>query len=241
MQPQSRLGDNSLVPADNHQRVGCPHVCVGPAETGSPNVNVNNQPALRVSDSGVHSQCCGPNTWVAVAGSQTVMINNLPAHRQGDADRHSRRPRLHDPGQPEHAGRRLGLSPRRQDARSRQEKQKRRPCPDRFVLSGSCRAPGLATTAQNGIGVHPWTAGRARRRRLAGRGTGSGRCDARGRRRGGRRTGSRRRGVGRAGSRSGTGAGAGVRSRAARPDIGVGRAAQVGLGRQAPRDPAARA
>jgi len=43
---------------------------------------------LRVSDTGIHSLCCGPNTWVAVAGSLTVLINNLPAHRLGDQDRH---------------------------------------------------------------------------------------------------------------------------------------------------------
>lgn len=61
---------------------------MGPAETGSPNVSVNNRPALRVSDTGSHSQCCGPNTWVAVAGSQTVSINNLQAHRLNDRDQH---------------------------------------------------------------------------------------------------------------------------------------------------------
>jgi uncharacterized Zn-binding protein involved in type VI secretion len=89
MQPQSRLGDQSLVPADNHHKCPrCAHVCVGPAETGSFNVMVNTLPALRVTDSGVHSHCCGPNTWVAVAGSKTVMINNLPAHRLGDQDMH---------------------------------------------------------------------------------------------------------------------------------------------------------
>jgi len=63
-------------------------VCVGPAETGSLNVMVNARPALRVTDTGVHSQCCGPNTWVAVMGSRTVLINNLLAHRLGDADLH---------------------------------------------------------------------------------------------------------------------------------------------------------
>ena len=89
MQPQSRLGDNYLVPADNHHQCPrCAHVCVGPAETGSPDVSANNRPALRVSDSGRHSHCCGPNTWVATAGSQTVLVNNLQAHRLGDSDRH---------------------------------------------------------------------------------------------------------------------------------------------------------
>jgi uncharacterized Zn-binding protein involved in type VI secretion len=88
MQPQSRLGDYSLVPADRHHCPRCAHVCIGPAETGSPNVMANLRPALRVSDTGVHSQCCGSNTWVAVAGSKTVIINNLQAHRLGDPDMH---------------------------------------------------------------------------------------------------------------------------------------------------------
>jgi uncharacterized Zn-binding protein involved in type VI secretion len=63
-------------------------VCIGPAETGSPDTLVNMRPALRVGDSGIHVHCCGPNTWVAVAGSSSVLINNRPAHRLGDEDMH---------------------------------------------------------------------------------------------------------------------------------------------------------
>jgi len=88
MQPQARLGDNSRVPEDSHGNPCCPHECVGPAVTGSQNVLVNSRLALRVTDNGVHSHCCGPNTWVAVQGSQTVLINNLQAHRKDDADQH---------------------------------------------------------------------------------------------------------------------------------------------------------
>jgi hypothetical protein len=55
---------------------------------GSPDVRVNNQPALRVDDTGVHSSCCGPNTWKAVTGSNVVLINNKPAHRLFDDDEH---------------------------------------------------------------------------------------------------------------------------------------------------------
>jgi uncharacterized Zn-binding protein involved in type VI secretion len=55
---------------------------------GSPNVNVNTRPALRVGDNGVHAACCGPNTWVAKTGSGTVFINGQAAHRFGDADQH---------------------------------------------------------------------------------------------------------------------------------------------------------
>ena len=56
--------------------------------TGSPDVFVNNQPALRVTDTGVHMTCCGSNTWVAMKGSNSVLINNQPAHRLFDFDMH---------------------------------------------------------------------------------------------------------------------------------------------------------
>ena len=82
------MGDQSLVPADTHFKWDCPHVCIGPAETGSPDTFVNGLPALRVTDTGIHALCCGPNTWIAIAGSSTVLINNLPAHRLLDADMH---------------------------------------------------------------------------------------------------------------------------------------------------------
>jgi uncharacterized Zn-binding protein involved in type VI secretion len=88
MPPQGRVGDLSQVPADAHGCPACPHPCVGPATKGSPTVKVNKMPALRVTDTGVHAACCGPNTWVAQAGSATVFINNLKAHRQGDTDTH---------------------------------------------------------------------------------------------------------------------------------------------------------
>ncbi len=88
MPPQSRLGDKSQVPADAHGCPACPHPAVGPAIVGSPNVNVNSRPALRVGDTGVHAACCGPNTWEAKVGSGTVFINNKAAHRNGDMDKH---------------------------------------------------------------------------------------------------------------------------------------------------------
>ena len=88
MPPAGRLTDDSLVAADAHGCIACPHPCVGPAISGSPNVLINSLPALRVTDKGVHAACCGPNTWTAVAGSGTVLINSLPAHRLGDADKH---------------------------------------------------------------------------------------------------------------------------------------------------------
>ena len=88
MPEQCRLSDKSEIQADAHGCPGCPHHCVGPAMQGSPNVNVNNRPAIRVTDTGVHAACCGPNTWKATQGSSKVKINGLAAHRKGDMDTH---------------------------------------------------------------------------------------------------------------------------------------------------------
>jgi uncharacterized Zn-binding protein involved in type VI secretion len=88
MPPQGRVGDLSQVPADVHGCPACPHPCIGPATKGSPTVKVNKLPALRVTDSGIHAACCGPNPMYAQAGSATVFIPSLKAHRQGDADTH---------------------------------------------------------------------------------------------------------------------------------------------------------
>jgi len=88
MPGQGRLGDKSQTPADSHGCLSCPHTAVGPAVSGSPDVNVNGRPALRVGDSGVHAACCGPNTWTAQSGSGTVFINGKPAHRMNDVDQH---------------------------------------------------------------------------------------------------------------------------------------------------------
>jgi uncharacterized Zn-binding protein involved in type VI secretion len=88
MPPQGRLNDKSFVPADVHGCPACPHPCIGPAVTGSPDTMVNYRPALRVTDQGIHAACCGPNQWIAITGSRTVFINFLPAHRLGDMDMH---------------------------------------------------------------------------------------------------------------------------------------------------------
>jgi len=85
---QGRLGDTSKVQADVHGCPACPHTCVGPAIVGSSDVVVNDRPALRVTDVGMHAACCGPNMWTAFKGSPTVLINNLKAHRKGDDDLH---------------------------------------------------------------------------------------------------------------------------------------------------------
>jgi uncharacterized Zn-binding protein involved in type VI secretion len=88
MPGQGRLGDRSMAEADAHGCPACPHSVIGPAVQGSPDVLVNGKPALREGDPGVHSPCCGPNSWKAAAGSATVIINGKPAHRIGDQDQH---------------------------------------------------------------------------------------------------------------------------------------------------------
>lgn len=88
MPRQGRLGDKANVALDVHGCPACPHPAIGPAIQGSPDVNVNRRPALRVDDPGIHSACCGKNTWTATKGSLTVFINGRGAHRMGDETRH---------------------------------------------------------------------------------------------------------------------------------------------------------
>ncbi|MBI4890142.1 MAG: hypothetical protein HY821_05915 [Acidobacteria bacterium] len=87
-QPVSRKSDRSFVPQDSHNRSCCTHAAIGPAVEGSQNVIVNSLPALRVGDAGVHSTCCGPNTWLAKTGSSTVLVNGRRIHRLKDIDQH---------------------------------------------------------------------------------------------------------------------------------------------------------
>ena len=58
MPGQGRLGDLSQIQACAHGCPACPHPAVGPAIIGSPDVNVNKMPALRVDDTGMHAICC---------------------------------------------------------------------------------------------------------------------------------------------------------------------------------------
>lgn len=88
MPGQGRLGDKANAPLDSHGCPACPHPALGPAIQGSPDVNVNKRPALRVDDPGIHAACCGTNTWTATKGSLTVFINGKGAHRMGDQNRH---------------------------------------------------------------------------------------------------------------------------------------------------------
>jgi uncharacterized Zn-binding protein involved in type VI secretion len=88
MPPAFRLSDLAQGQADAHGCPACPHPTVGPSIIGSPNVNVNKLPAVRVGDLGMHAVCCGPNMWQCVAGSSTVFINQIPAVRLGDQTQH---------------------------------------------------------------------------------------------------------------------------------------------------------
>src|SRR5689334_235687 len=88
MPSQGRLGDKAQAPLDAHGCPACPHPVTGPAVIGSPDVMVNNMPALRCDDTGIHAACCGTNTWTAHFGSNTVFINGKAAHRQTDITRH---------------------------------------------------------------------------------------------------------------------------------------------------------
>jgi uncharacterized Zn-binding protein involved in type VI secretion len=83
------LGDiaKTTVPHE-HGCPGCPHVCLGPAISASANVLVGGQPALRVGDMGIHTACCGPNTWVVQEGSGQVFINGSASVSIGDKTKH---------------------------------------------------------------------------------------------------------------------------------------------------------
>ncbi len=83
-----RLADLAQASADAHGCPSCPHPTTGPAIIGSPNVNVNGMPAIRLNDIGIAAVCCGPNMWTAVAGSGTVNINSKAAIRTGDTTTH---------------------------------------------------------------------------------------------------------------------------------------------------------
>lgn len=88
MPPQARVSDLANVPVDAHGCPACPHNATGPAISGSPNVMVNNLPALRDTDPGVHAVCCATNSWKANGGSGTVQINGQKAFRKDDPTQH---------------------------------------------------------------------------------------------------------------------------------------------------------
>jgi len=90
LQPAMRVGDMAELDGDSHGCPGCAHYVIGEAKTGSPNVTVNGKPWVREGvDSGVHSSCCGANTWVAQKGtSGQVFVNGQPVMRGNDRTKH---------------------------------------------------------------------------------------------------------------------------------------------------------
>ena len=90
MPAAARRTDISMCPGDSHGNICCAHSVKGPAISGSPDVLVAGEAQLRATgvDNGVHSGCCGPNTWVTLQGSTSVFVNDLPAVRLGDATTH---------------------------------------------------------------------------------------------------------------------------------------------------------
>jgi uncharacterized Zn-binding protein involved in type VI secretion len=79
-----RVSDLAKIDADAHGCPACPHATVGPATSGSPDVNINGLMAVREQDTGRHAPCCGPKLWTATKGSGTVKINGKGAMRKDD-------------------------------------------------------------------------------------------------------------------------------------------------------------
>lgn len=84
----ARMGDKAQVPADSHGCPACPHVAVGPINSGSPLVLLDGKPAARVGDTGVHAACCGANSFTIIEGDSDVLIDGKPAARRGHATQH---------------------------------------------------------------------------------------------------------------------------------------------------------
>ncbi len=83
-----RLGDKAKAEEDDHGCPSCPHTVIGPAVVGSSTVMINNKPALRLGDEGVHGSCCGSNKWRAVGGNDAILIDGQPAVCVGDLTEH---------------------------------------------------------------------------------------------------------------------------------------------------------
>jgi uncharacterized Zn-binding protein involved in type VI secretion len=88
MPAAARLGDKAQVDQDAHGCPACPHPGVGPIVVGSGDVFVNDRPAARQDDLGIHAVCCGPNTFKVAKGSPTVYVNGKPFARMNDKTQH---------------------------------------------------------------------------------------------------------------------------------------------------------
>ena len=88
MPPAVRLSDLALVLGDGHGCLLCSHICTGPIIDASNNVMINSLGAARKNDPGIHSSCCGPNTYKTAEGSSNVFVNGKPLVRMGDKTKH---------------------------------------------------------------------------------------------------------------------------------------------------------
>lgn len=88
MPAAARLGDKAQVQKDAHGCPSCPHPGIGPITTGSPDVFVNDRPAGRKEDLGLHAVCCGPKTFNIAKGSPSVYVNGKPFARKDDKTTH---------------------------------------------------------------------------------------------------------------------------------------------------------
>lgn len=86
MPAAGRVGDQARNPEEGDPC--CQRPVEGPAQSGSPDVLINGQAALRVGDPGKHDPCSGKQEWKAKKGSRSVTINGVPAHRVGDETTH---------------------------------------------------------------------------------------------------------------------------------------------------------
>ncbi len=84
----AKVSDQAKNPTDGHGCISCPHSAQGPIITGSLNVSIDGLPAARVGDAGVHSSCCGPNSFTIKTGDENVLIDGRPAARVGDITTH---------------------------------------------------------------------------------------------------------------------------------------------------------
>ncbi len=84
----AKLGDLAHCPNCAHGCNACPHDVKGPIISGSPTVTIDGLPAARKGDKGIHSACCGSNTFEITGGDPTVLIDGKPAARVGDETAH---------------------------------------------------------------------------------------------------------------------------------------------------------
>ena len=87
-QAVARLTDIAKIPDCSHGKPCCSHGAEGPCVGASADVFANGLEVARQGDPGIHSGCCGPNTWNAEGCSSTVFVNGIGVHRLGDLTIH---------------------------------------------------------------------------------------------------------------------------------------------------------